>query len=200
MSKDVHVLIHGQICTMSEDELMHWKYIKREKQPDGSYKYYYDESELTKLSNTKAAVAAETKEAQNRYGKAKNASFNAEIRRANAEKQAEKYKKAYLAGDMSALEKYKKYSDEAKAAQVEKDAYDAEASKANADIIKAAKKGEALAEKLKKKTVSSFVERTVSRGIVAVTDALRKLFGKKDTPRENKAHGIDTKLKKKATR
>lgn len=27
-----------------DDELMHWKYIKREKKPDGSYRYYYDTS------------------------------------------------------------------------------------------------------------------------------------------------------------
>lgn len=27
---------------LADDELMHWKYIKRERKPDGSYRYYYD--------------------------------------------------------------------------------------------------------------------------------------------------------------
>ena len=30
---------------LDEGELMHWKYIKREKLPNGKWRYYYDESE-----------------------------------------------------------------------------------------------------------------------------------------------------------
>lgn len=33
---------------LADDELMHWKYIKRERKPDGSYRYYYDVKSTTK--------------------------------------------------------------------------------------------------------------------------------------------------------
>lgn len=42
MSK--YMIIHGQLHEISDDELMHWKYIKRTKK-NGRWVYYYDESE-----------------------------------------------------------------------------------------------------------------------------------------------------------
>jgi hypothetical protein len=41
MSKNRYVIIHGQFYEMSEDELMHWKYVKREKK-NGKWVYTYD--------------------------------------------------------------------------------------------------------------------------------------------------------------
>lgn len=41
MSK--YVLMHGTFIELSNDELMHWKYIKREKK-NGRWVYYYDQS------------------------------------------------------------------------------------------------------------------------------------------------------------
>ena len=43
MSK--YVIIHGQFYEVSDDELMHWKYIKREKK-NGKWVYYYDNDKL----------------------------------------------------------------------------------------------------------------------------------------------------------
>lgn len=43
MSK--YVIIHGQLHEVSDDELMHWKYLRREKQPDGTYRYFYEEDD-----------------------------------------------------------------------------------------------------------------------------------------------------------
>ena len=45
MSK--YVIIHGQLYELPEDELMHWKYIKREK-VNGKWKYIYDLGETQK--------------------------------------------------------------------------------------------------------------------------------------------------------
>lgn len=45
MSK--YVLMHGKIVEISDDQLMHWKYIKREKK-NGKWLYYYDYKSLKK--------------------------------------------------------------------------------------------------------------------------------------------------------
>lgn len=57
------------VVRRSDDELMHWKYIKKKK-VNGEWRYYYDKSELTKYSKgstdrlvnntTKGKVARET--------------------------------------------------------------------------------------------------------------------------------------------
>lgn len=49
MSKTNYVLIHGQLVEVSDDVLMHWKYIKREKK-NGRWVYTYKDSNLDKLS------------------------------------------------------------------------------------------------------------------------------------------------------
>lgn len=49
MSK--YVIIHGQLHEISDDELMHWKYLKREK-VNGKWKYYYDWNELKSDTKT----------------------------------------------------------------------------------------------------------------------------------------------------
>lgn len=43
------VLMHGRgidYIDLDEGELMHWKYIKREKLPNGKWRYYYDMNQL----------------------------------------------------------------------------------------------------------------------------------------------------------
>ena len=40
MSK--YVIIHGQLREISDDELMHWKYVERKKLPNGKWRYYYN--------------------------------------------------------------------------------------------------------------------------------------------------------------
>ena len=44
MSNNYVILPNGN--TIREDELYHWKYIKREKQANGKWKYYYDTDQL----------------------------------------------------------------------------------------------------------------------------------------------------------
>ena len=63
MSK--YIIQNGQFYEISDDELMHWKYIKREKKSGGGYRYYYADS--------KADVFKATQEMQRAgliYGKA----------------------------------------------------------------------------------------------------------------------------------
>lgn len=53
----VSALVHSDnlaYIDLEEGELMHWKYIKREKLPNGKWRYYYDKEELKK--DTKALV------------------------------------------------------------------------------------------------------------------------------------------------
>lgn len=50
MPKNNYVIIHGQLIAVSDDVLMHWKYIKREKK-NGRWVYYYDQSSLDKIKD-----------------------------------------------------------------------------------------------------------------------------------------------------
>lgn len=58
-----YVIIHGQLRELPEDELMHWKYIKREK-VNGKWKYYYDLGETQKKAYEQAKNAYDTRKAQ----------------------------------------------------------------------------------------------------------------------------------------
>lgn len=76
MSK--YVLMHGTFVEVSDDELMHWKYVKRVKNKNGKWKYYYDWDELKKDTKTfvKDPLGKEAKakynQAQQRYIDASN--------------------------------------------------------------------------------------------------------------------------------
>lgn len=59
MSK--YVIIHGQLRELSDDELMHWKYIKREK-VNGKWVYTYDLKQ-----NVKDKIGITAKENMNKY-------------------------------------------------------------------------------------------------------------------------------------
>ena len=48
MSEKWGIARGAEKMSMADDELVHWKYIKREKKPDGSYRYYYDKTSTTK--------------------------------------------------------------------------------------------------------------------------------------------------------
>lgn len=48
----IDVLMHGgniDYIDLDEGEMMHWKYIKREKLPNGKWRYYYKDDEYDKL-------------------------------------------------------------------------------------------------------------------------------------------------------
>lgn len=50
----------GDICYIDlwPNEMMHWKYLKREKLPNGKYRYWYDKESLKKDINTKLGISA----------------------------------------------------------------------------------------------------------------------------------------------
>ena len=70
----IQELTHGlniRYVDLDEDEMMHWKYIKRVKLSNGKYRYYYDESVLTesvkKAEAMNARAAAAIKQAAAAY-------------------------------------------------------------------------------------------------------------------------------------
>ena len=79
MSK--YVLVHGQFYEIPDNSLMHWKYIRREKE-DGKWKYYYSMDDLRKKAKSNLTinnpihgntVAKATNAVKNAYTKATNA-------------------------------------------------------------------------------------------------------------------------------
>ena len=54
MSKKWGVGRGSRKIELSDDELMHWKYIKRVKLPNGKYRYYYDYASTTRGDYEKA--------------------------------------------------------------------------------------------------------------------------------------------------
>ena len=154
---------------MSEDELMHFKYIKREKQPDGSYKYYYDQSELDAAG--KAAKAAEAE------------SVKANIVAGGAKHEAERAREATTFKNIG----YAKSRDRIEAYHNTKQEYD----KAKKTAYQASVKAKEATKKYNKMKVTSFVDRTISKGIVTVANLLSGLFGrnKNNTTGKEKRHG-----------
>lgn len=108
----VDVLMHGdniRYIDLDEDEIMHWKYIKREKLSNGKYRYYYDQSELDQakaeadaannvLYNMEKVDAKIEAGKSGKLGPLANAVTNSETYRkkfAEAEKHAEEATKRY---------------------------------------------------------------------------------------------------------
>lgn len=62
-----YILAHGGFREVSDDELMHYKYIKREKKPGGGYKYWYYQTDKNamKTINGKQIPTTKTKVATN---------------------------------------------------------------------------------------------------------------------------------------
>lgn len=72
MSKECFVVRSGE----SKNELKHWKYIKREKRPNGKWRYYYDVKDMLGYDEK-----AEFEKANKIY---KNAQKEAEVKEKNA--------------------------------------------------------------------------------------------------------------------
>ena len=75
MSK--YVLMRSTFHEVGDRELKHWKYVKREKLPNGKWRYYYDMektyntvvSTLQKAANAKKKAAATAKKVDNKLSK-----------------------------------------------------------------------------------------------------------------------------------
>lgn len=151
MSKTNYVLIHGQLVEVSDDVLMHWKYIKREKK-NGRWVYYYDQSELDRSKQNADNAQLQAERAKYRYiGNRVNIDVNSDIYKKNPNKQAAKTI-FDAATDLRDSEK---------------------AMKTKAEYAKRATKA------YKTKAIKSFAERTISKGVVKVANLLSKLFSKK---------------------
>lgn len=77
----VDELYHGEnvaYIDLDADEIVHFKYIKREKLPNGKYRYYYDQSELERYKN-------EADQAQKDYQKANMKVANARVNKKTAD-------------------------------------------------------------------------------------------------------------------
>lgn len=169
-------LYHGSRISyidLDEDEIMHWKYIKREKLSNGKYRYYYDESELNKSSKDvqkayeeSARLAIKSVQAQNELDRANkdlnNAFESMEYGRRNGDSFEER------------IDKTKQY---ANAQANYKDKFDSlQNIKVNHD--QAIAKADALQKKYNMKKIVSFPERVLSKGIVMIANLLSG-FGKK---------------------
>ena len=142
---------------LDEDVVVHWKYIKREKLPNGKWRYYYNQSELDNIK--KLAKDAEQEELRNAL-KSATASVNARIQDDSMSEYQDLYKKTgeskYGAAYLNAKEKREQYT-----ADSEK-------------YLATAKRYETVVKSLLKthraKSIASFPARIISKGIVAIAN------------------------------
>lgn len=174
MNKTNYILTHGGVF-ISQDELfhgrdiryidldpdvlVHWKYIKRVKLPNGKYRYYYDDSYL---KATKAKAESARIDSIRESAKQYNASEDARIA-------MEKSKALYGKGDTRA---------QTKAAI---DYYNAK--KNESDAKRRAEQYSDVANKYLKKyeamKVTEFVARNIVKGLNAISNLVYKLTHKK---------------------
>ena len=150
MSK--YVIIHGTFYEVSNDQLMHWKYIKREKK-NGRWVYYYDQSELNALkSNVNNAKLQEDAARNGLIASRVNRDVNADIYAENGNASYTAKIVAQAAADANRYEKaYKNKSEYAKR----------------------------VTKKYNSMAVKTFAARTISKGLVKVANFFSKLFSKK---------------------
>lgn len=153
---------------LSEDEIVHWKYIKRTKMSNGKWRYYYDESNLTsqKAEADKATAEAWRNKsamisAQKSYGAAQTAKIIAATRYDNLRKSGTaKYSEVRAAKDAYNVADHKD-----KVARIK-------ASAAKTKYNSSAERAEKLVKKYERKKLISLPRRTISSGIVAVNNWL----------------------------
>lgn len=181
-----YTIIHGQLCELPEDELMHWKYIKREK-VNGKWKYYYDQSELDRFAKT-------ANDSKNKSIDAARRVFESQRK----EKEAlQKYKKAWADHTIAADTKYAftatEKADRYKAYTNAKT--DLDYQKQNSQLAKDAhadahKKAERDAKKYKTKEKISAPARAVAKSMVNAGNKLSDYtYGVKRDWEESKERG-----------
>lgn len=156
MSKDY--FYHNGVL-LSEDELMHWKYIKREK-VNGKWRYYYDQSEL---DNKKKNIS-----------KKASGIVNAMAGVEQAEKNLEKAKYTQIVGE----------SKIARDAKIFDSKYNL--SKAEDDLEKAKRDFDWANEDYDRTERNTIIQRSISKGIVAAANALSKLTSKPKKKKKKK--------------
>lgn len=172
----VDVLMHGgniSYIDLDEDEIMHWKYIKRVKLSNGKWRYYYDERDVESAKlNLDKAVAARDR-ADHRIEDAeknRNAAYD-KMMDAQAKYDSTKNLKSYLNGSQQkALGEYLNAQSEYSTAEGKLQEAKEKKSAAHEKVV-------ALEKKYKKTKIKTFAARTISKGLVKVANLFAKLFG-----------------------
>lgn len=140
---------------LDPDEIMHWKYIKREKLANGKYRYYYDQSSLDTKKKAANDAQAERNAAKDDYEFAKNKLDLIETH----------HGKAYIYGQRNGMTIpiITGTPGEKLVAQIEKDAEKKEYKEAS---VKATK----LTAKYATEKVIGLPLRAISKGIVAIAN------------------------------
>ena len=151
-------LFHGrdiQYIDLDPNELMHWKYIKRVKLPNGKYRYYYDSSYRNNEEKTYKTNMLESFRKSAEVVNAQSDMEDADRRRRNN----------YKVGDYDGSRKASlEFQDAARRRQKAEN----EAKKANDAANKALKKYNAM-------KTTEFVARTITKGLNAVSNLIYKL-------------------------
>ena len=165
----VDILMHSatiDYVDLDEDEIMHWKYIKKEKRPNGKWRYYYDTDQL------KDDLGYDERDRMNKA----NAEYQALTADANKFKE-HVTKQYYELGTQDPYSEYRYYSEK-------EYKYLSKLSATEADKLK---KAEEAGRKAAKATSDFYntplgkltkVEKKVKNGLKAVGKFFSKLFGK----------------------
>ena len=166
---------------LDANELVHFKYIKREKLPNGKWRYYYDESELKAELNKanadrynaakKAGIAK--RDIDKAFDNELEAMYNhhkAANKQATAKNVKERNQASYAT--YAARKKYNQAQEETKSKK-------ANYEKAVAAQEKAIEKAKSAEKKYKTKKITSFPKRVLSKGAVTVLNVLSGNYKKK---------------------
>ena len=157
---------HNNIChvDLDEDELIHWKYIKKIKLPNGKWRYYYNQSELDKYKQAAYDSVNARKDAKSHlnFVSAVDRSYEREMSEVRADVVKSNYTLSRAQYDR--LEEVSRMAAKTSVARVE-------AKKNYEKLVKDSRKH---VSRYVAKAVSAFPERTISRGAVFVGNLLNK--------------------------
>lgn len=171
MDTPVDVLVHGDNISyidLDEDEILHWQYIRREKLPNGKYRYYYNEKELNKYKNDAEQATKNAEKAKSKYGTA----YYKYGRAKEAEGKAHSNYRNVLNNGKSNIIDWIKANDIVTRSTANAKTAKKDSDKAKREYEKATRNAQKLVKKYERKKVTSFVSRAVSKGIVAVANWL----------------------------
>lgn len=144
---------------VSENELMHWKYVKREKK-NGRWVYYYNDREYEKAKKANETAQKELNTQAYRTGAAKaNYTINREL--------YDKRHGSAIGGRSLSKSEAKEFSEISK----RQSKYISEANK----LDSAEKKAKKASKKYKKVSLKTLPRRTAAKGAAAVMNVLSKL-------------------------
>ena len=185
----VSELYHGDniaYVDLDEDELFHWKYIKREKLSNGKYRYYYDQSELDAARGEYETAQKNAWRAGAEWGNAKETTKKAYENKKKADidhnfsRGLDEARKTYNAKQRAGADYIKAQTNESEAERRSHAAYDS---------YKQAEK------KYKTKKITSFPRRTIAKGAVKVANILSGVYTKKRKNGNKTSYSVTSSLK-----